>query len=107
MTVAIKPFTCLTKNLKTGQPYVAVSFTVNYQMRLGAMVGATPYFFDSTGAVLPNGTVPLLPVAGQSPAELQSAESTDIARACAATPTASVDVAAGPIVVTSRGVTLA
>jgi hypothetical protein len=105
--IAIQPRKSVVINPKTGAAYTAVSFSVKYSVNKGAMLGAMPTFFDAAGNALPSGAIRLLPVTGQTPQQLQMAESADIARACSELPMVHVDQAAAPVVVISRGVVLA
>jgi hypothetical protein len=104
--ISIQPKQSVVINPKTGAPYTAASYSIQYSVSHGAMLNARPTFYDSTGAPLPAGAIGFLPVAGQSNAQLQTAESTDIARACAAATLSQVDAAAAPVLVLSRGIAL-
>jgi hypothetical protein len=105
--IAIAPKTSAAANPKTGKPFVAVGFTIDFRQVSGAMQGARPRFYDTSGAALPDGVVPLVVVAGQSPTQIAAAEATDIARACSEAPTLAVDQAAKGVIVATRGVVLA
>jgi hypothetical protein len=111
--ITIQPYTCKTKNLKTGLFLVATQFTIKCGLSNGAITGAVPFFYDAMGAALPNGSVPLTLAPNQTAVTAQTTESSMIALVVSETPGLAgesvqehVDRAGKSVVVQTRGVVL-
>lgn len=103
--IPIQPYTCKIEDA-AGAAVVATGFTINGQLSNGALLRARPVFYTAAGVVIPNGAVPLRTAAGQTPQQLQAAESTEIALACSANSALSIDQAAKGVIAATRGVVL-